>query len=184
MWLMARRKEPPKRKPPKKVESPVFLPDHLDQVRAIAMRGLNDVEMAQCLGINPRLMKKWKEFYPGFEKALEQGRTEADARVVEALFHKATGYQRTRTEERVVGRGKNQTVLEVEVTEHFEPDTQAIKYWLSNRAPEHWKERREHSVGGSKDNPTPLGIRQESKLELMSSILSLIQPKPDEPQQG
>ena len=69
-----------------------FLPSHLDQVRAIAARGMTDLDMCKFLDIHPKQMKLWKKQYPLFEQAIEDGRTDADVEVVQALYKSAVGY--------------------------------------------------------------------------------------------
>jgi len=54
---------------------------------------------------------------------------------------------------------------------------QAIKLWLTNRQRQNWSDRRETEISGRAD--APIGLRDETKIEVMSSILALIQPKPD-----
>lgn len=165
---MARRKTSP-------VETVVFLPDCLEQVKAVAMRGVSDEEMAAVFGISKKLIKKWKDFYPNFEKAIEEGRTLADIEVVEALHKKAVGYE---YDTDIVVKTRQGSDIHT-VTKVVEPDTSAIKYWLSNRQPKHWSERQQVNVGGQKGTP-PISMQTETKLQVMSSILNLIQPKPDE----
>ena len=61
--------------------SRVFLPDHLDQVRAIAMRGLTEDQIGEIFDISPRQLGRWKAQYPAFKEALNSGYTDADAAV-------------------------------------------------------------------------------------------------------
>lgn len=155
----------------------VFLPDHLDQVRAIAMHGCTDDEMAATFGIPARLLQKWKAFYPSFKEAIDKGRTLPDAMVVAALHKKAIGYSRDKDVAFPGGRGREPVVLTV--TEHFEPDTPAIKYWLNNRQPDRWRDSSHVAATGGRKGDAPIGMKDETKHELMSSILGLIRPKPD-----
>ena len=53
-----------------------FPPDHLDIVRAIALRGMSDTEMADVFGYHQADIKAWKKLYPSFKEAVEEGRTE------------------------------------------------------------------------------------------------------------
>ena len=50
---------------------------------------------------------------------------------------------------------------------------------MTNRQREHWKDRQQVGVSGGSDDNAPIGIRDETKMEVMSSILALIKPKPD-----
>lgn len=167
----------------KRTHSPVFLPEVPDFVKLIAVQGFTDDEIAGMFGFDPKIIAAWRKMYPSFDKALEEGRTLADLQVVQALHKKATGIQVTRDVPVKVRRskGKGQYVEEVEVhtiTEEHPPETNAIKFWLSNRQKDLWSDRSHHQHTGKKDEPA-IGVRDETKRELMSSILSLIQPKPD-----
>lgn len=149
----------------------MFLPDYPDQVKAIAMRGLTDDEMAEMFGISPDLIDAWKKFYPSFAKAIDSGRTFADANVVKALYDNAIGFD-YETDEVVKTRTGAHVVT---VKKRSLGDTQAQKFWLENRQPEHWSRRLRVSHGG---DGTPIGVavKAETKVELINSILSLIKP--------
>ena len=179
VWAMTRKltkKEVDRKR--KKAQRPgastVFLPDYPEQVKAIAMRGLSDDEMAEVFGISPSLMKAWKQFYPSFAVAIDKGRTGADARVVQALFDKAIGYDHP---EEKIHFDSDGDVHTYDTTKRYPPDTAAIKLWLTNRQKEHFTERTEQRHGIA-DNAVP-GVRDETKREVMASILSLIMPKGD-----
>lgn len=83
----------------------------------LAAGGLTKKEIATCLGIHyDTLNEKAKEFSE-FSEAIEKGRADSIANVVSAVYKKAlTG------------------------------DIPAAKYFLNNRNPERWKDKREHHV--------------------------------------
>ena len=153
--------------------SRLFLPDHLDQVRAIAMRGITEEQMSEIFDISPRQMGKWKAQYPLFKDALEAGYTDADAAVLGALYQTAVGY--THDEEKIMQW--DGMVIRAETVKHYKPDVNAIKLWMTNRQRAYWADRKETEHSGNAD--APIGIRDETRLEVMSSILALIKPKPD-----
>ncbi len=154
--------------------SRLFLPDHLDQVRAIAMRGIKEDQMCEIFDIGARQMGLWKSQYPLFKEALEAGYTDADAAVLGALYQSAIGYMH---EEEKIFQWDGE-IVRADTVKHYKPDTAAIKLWITNRQKEHWKDRHHTNVSGKDDN-APIGIRDETKVEVMASILSLIKPKPD-----
>ena len=159
-----------------------FLPAAPQMVRAIAMLGATDDELAFMFGYSPDVIKGWRKMYTDFDEALEEGRTVADLQVVQALHKKAVGYEQTKDVPIKVKTGRFTEAVEMHtITEQIQPDTQSIKYWLSNRNPAQWNKAAKHvQLTGKKDEPpVGFGVKQESKLELMNSILGLIQPKPD-----
>ncbi|KKN76730.1 hypothetical protein LCGC14_0367010 [marine sediment metagenome] len=155
--------------------SRLFLPGHLDQVRAIAMRGINEDQMSELFDINRRQIGTWKKQYPLFKEALEDGYTDADAAVLSALYQSAVGY--THDEEKLFFWDGD--VTRAPTVKHYKPDVTAIKLWITNRQRDHWKDRQHTAVSGGDGDSSPLGLRDETKLEVMSSILALIQSKPD-----
>lgn len=163
----------------------LFLPDYPQHVKAIAQRGLSDSEMAELFGISPELMESWKAQYPSFSRAIEEGRTELDELVIAALFTAATGLDpKTRERARIrkqkaisLGEG-DFTVVDLE--EDLPAQVQAQRYWLNNRAPKFWGDKTQ--IGGDRSpGAAPIGVRDETKQEVIASILNFIQPKPDNP---
>lgn len=150
----------------------IYWPDHVDEVKAIAMTGMTDDEMAQAMDIKPELLESWKQYYPLFKQAIEDGRTRADAQVVAALHANAIGYEYEADE--IVRTRRGATVLTV--TKKFLPETGAQKFWLTNRKPE-WRAAQLLNVGGQKGSPVQ--VQAETKAMVIHSILNLIKPQPD-----
>lgn len=140
------------------------------------MQGVTDDELAFSFGLNPAIIKGWRKMYSDFDKAIEEGRTIADLQVIEALHKKAIGH--SYETDVVIKHGTEYSIETLE--KHDPPETNAIKYWLSNRDPERWnRSATSHmQLTGKKGEPA-VGVKDETKTELISSILSLIQPKPD-----
>lgn len=153
----------------------LFLPDHLDQVRLIAMRGVSEEKIAELFDIHESQIEKWKKQYPLFKEAIEDGYTDADAAVLSAVYQSAIGY--THDEERLfMWDGE---IIRADTVKHYKPDMKAAELWLTNRQKDHWKKRHHTSVSGGEHDNAPIGLRDETKMEVMSSILALIQPKDD-----
>lgn len=166
-------KKRPKRFRPRPSKRTLFLPDYLTEVKAIAMRGFSDRDMARSVGVSLRTFKKWKKHYPSFRDAIEKGRTNADAEVVNALFKRATGKFKLR-ETKIIKYKDDYETLDVDV--HYPPDTEAIKYWLNNRAREHWQQRSAVEQSGPGGKPIEITA---GKGELIDAIVNLVKPKPD-----
>jgi hypothetical protein len=166
------RKTPPVRAVPE--GGNIFWPDRIDHVKAIAMRGLDDSEMAVMMGVSDGLMESWRKYYPEFNKAIEEGRALPDQEVIAALHRNAVGYER---EQDVVVRGrKGAMVLTTKV--YYPGETAAQRYWLNNRQPKNWKERHDHAIGG-KGPDQPVHLKAETKVDVINSILNMITPQPD-----
>jgi len=157
------------------VHGGIHLPSCLPQVRAIAAKGYTDKEISAIYGIPSDLFRAWRKAYPDFDDALNRGRLQPDAAVIEALFKTAVGYD-------FKEEGLTRTGAVREIRRHKPPDTTAIKYWLNNRAKEMWKDRSSAEVsGGSDEGAKPIGIKSEGRDEMIAAILQLVKPKPDDP---
>lgn len=159
---------------PREVPTPapggVYLPDHLQIVRMIAMRGATDREIEEAYGLSSGTVKKWRKAYPSLDKAIEAGRTAADGEVLHALFKTAIGYHET--EEQAVG-GREPTVMQV--SRYFPGQFLAQKHWLANRKREEWPGKDSVEVTG-KDGAA---IKVESRNDLIDAILGLVVSKAD-----
>lgn len=160
-------------RPKQRTTNRLFLPDYLTEVKAVAMRGGTDREMALTFGISPTLFKKWKKQYPSFREAIEKGRTRADAAVVEALFKRATGKFSIPHTEVIKYKDSYETL---HMRKHFPPDFPSIQYWLNNRKKEHWQQRNSSEVSGPNGKPIELTA---GKGELIDALLDLVKPKAD-----
>jgi hypothetical protein len=87
----------------------------------------------------------WKKAHPEFSEALKKGKTLADAEVAEKLYHRACGYSHPAVK---IFQYEG-TPVEVPYTEHYPPDTTAAIFWLKNRQPSKWRDKRESEISGS-----------------------------------
>lgn len=167
------KKRPKKFRPKQRSLNKLFLPDYLREVKAVAMRGLSDREMAGVFGISWDLFKKWKRQYPSFADAINKGRLNIDAEVIAALYKRATGQFSVPHTEVIKYKDYYETL---EMEKHYPPDVDAIKYWLNNRAREHWQQRSAVEQSGPGGKPIEITA---GKGELIDAIVNLVKPKPD-----
>ena len=127
-------------------------PKFLTIAETLASLGATDLEIAQAFEVSIRTIHRWKLEHPEFREALKLGKEEADAKVEDSLFKRATGYSFD-SEKILVIDGEPQRV---ETIEHVPPDTRAAMWWLQNRNPEKWRDVRhiKHDVdkGGTLEN--------------------------------
>lgn len=137
---------------------------------------MSDEEIELIYGLGKGTLKAWKRAYPGLQRAIDEGRTVADANVLFALYRTAVGYDYT--EQQAVG-GKVPEVLDVR---KYKPgEFAAQKHWLGNRirkpdGTNEWPRSEQVELGGIRDNP---GIKVESRNDLIDAILTLVTPKTD-----
>jgi hypothetical protein len=151
----------------------IYWPDRIDYVRAVAARGLTDTEMAAFLNVPASLLDSWKAYYPLFAEAIEEGRSQADIEVIQALHKNAVGFEYETDEVIRTRRG-----AEVITAKRFmPPDTNAQKYWLTNRSPA-WRVAQNVNLGGQRGGE-PIKVDTETKMMVIHSILNMITPRPD-----
>lgn len=119
----------------------------LIQLEGWARDGLVDEQIAHNIGIAPSTLYEWKNRYPDITEALKKGKEVVDRQVENALLKRALGYRyiEKKVEESDDGIKTTNTIKEVV------PDTTAQIFWLKNRKPEEWRDRRDVSVQGSLD---------------------------------
>lgn len=115
--------------------------DYAEQAKKLCALGATDVDMADFFGVSLRTINNWKVRYPEFLHALKEGKDAADDRVERSLYHRAVGY----TFDAVKIMSYEGSVIEAPYREHVPPDTTAAIFWLKNRRPSDWRDRRELS---------------------------------------
>lgn len=111
-------------------------PEGLIKLEGWARDGLTDEQIAKNIGINRDTLYRWKKAYPDFSDALKRGKEVIDRQVENALLKRALGY----TYDEVTFEGG----VEVKrVRKQVVPDTTAQIFWLKNRKPEDWRDKRE-----------------------------------------
>ena len=95
-------------------------PDGLLLLEGWARDGLTDEQIAHNMGIGARTLYEWKNAYPQIAQTLKKTKEVVDREVENALFKKA-----------------------------IEGDTTAMIFWLKNRRPNDWRDKRETALSGA-----------------------------------
>ena len=134
-------------------------------------------ELAEAIGVCRSTIYSWANSNPAFAYAIKVGKKHADDRVERSMYQKAVGYTVVETK-RQYGIVKNADgtetlVLEKEhVTEkQLPPDTVAGIFWLKNRVPDAWRDRREFT-GADGESLLPENV---SHRDLAIRLLSMIE---------
>ena len=131
--------------------------DGLLRLAAWARDGLTDEQIASNIGISRSTLGEWRKKYPDISDTLKREKEIIDVQVENALLKRALGYTFTETtRERVndydpdTGE-KIGTHLEITKTveKEVQPDTTAQIFWLKNRKPETWRDKKDIGVEGS-----------------------------------
>lgn len=121
-----------------------FRPEFITQAKKLARLGATDHQIAEFFEVTPRTLHRWKINHPKFCHALKQGKDEMDGAVEQSLCRRATGY----SFDAVKIMQHEGEVIEAPYVEHVPPDTTAMIFWLKNRQPEKWRDRRELTGDG------------------------------------
>lgn len=126
------------------------------QLESWARDGLTDKQIASNMGITEQTLNIWKKNYPSLFESLKRGKAVVDIQVENALLKRALGYSYDEvTRERVLDYdpstgqvvGSHMEITKT-VKKEVQGDTTAQIFWLKNRRPEQWRDKRDVSVEG------------------------------------
>lgn len=126
-------------------------PAQLERITNWAANGLTDAEIAKSMGIRRETLSVWKQKHTNISNAIKSGRLMACEVIENALFKRATGMVVEDTVEEYRGElrdGKpsNGTVVRRTTKRHVPPDTGALIFYLKNRMPDRYSDRRTMEV--------------------------------------
>lgn len=145
-------------------------PDFLEQVTNYCLLGATDHKLAKIFGVQQTTILYWLKHSEEFREAVLAGGEKADADVASALHKRATGY--TVDKPKLIIEKGHARVLEL--TEHVPPDTTAAKFWLTNRAPNEWRDRQALEHTGADGGP----IDTEISIKFVGTTTSMINITP------
>ena len=137
---------------------PVYSEEHATQAYKLSLLGLVDTELAQFFDVSERTINNWKKKHPEFDSALKRGKAVADSNVATKLYTRAIGYEYDEvTIEQIPSRGDSPSRLKKKTTtkhipsrlkkktttKHIPASETAMIFWLKNRRPDLWRDRRE-----------------------------------------
>lgn len=122
-------------------------PEKLILIEGWARDGLTDKQIAEeKIGVSERTFTDWKSKHSAISSALKKGKEVVDRMVENALLKRALGYRYKETTRELI-TDKQTGISELVVTKVVEkevvPDTTAQIFWLKNRKPEEWRDKRE-----------------------------------------
>lgn len=123
-------------------------PEGLLKIEGWARDGLTDEQIADNMGINAATLYVWKKKYPEISESLKKGKEVVDRQVENALLKRALGY---RYDEITLEGG----IETKRITKEVVPDTTAQIFWLKNRKPDQWRDKKDLNLAGgvAVDNP-------------------------------
>lgn len=130
-----------------------FKQEYIQLAENYALLGATDAEIAEFFSVSEQTLNSWKKKFPQFLESLKKGKEVADSNVASKLYNRTIGYDCKATKI-VTYEGK--VTDQVEYVEHYPPDTTAAIFWLKNRQPGKWRDKKEV------ENQVKLGDELES----------------------
>ena len=148
------------------------------QLESWARDGLTDEQIASNMGITRKTLAEWKTKYSNICDTLKRGKAVVDIQVENALLKRALGYSYDEvTRERVLDYdpstgqvvGSHMEITKT-VKKEVQSDTTAQIFWLKNRRPEQWRDKRDVSVEGEISTNNPFkGLSTDELRKLIES---------------
>lgn len=119
--------------------------DKLGLVEAWCRDGLIEIEIAGKLGISKATMENYKRDHMDFLNALKRGKEIIDYEVEQKLLKRAMGYIYT---EKKTTTNPDGSEFITETIKEVVADTTAQIFWLKNRKPKEWRDKRDIEMSG------------------------------------
>lgn len=121
------------------------------KIEGWARDGLTEEQIAHNIGIKRQTLYEWKKRFSVISYALKRGKEVVDREVENALLKRALGYtyEEVTVERQRITEGNFQSVETRRVKRQVPPDTTALIFWLKNRKPEIWRDRKEIENSGN-----------------------------------
>lgn len=124
--------------------------DGLLKLQGWARDGLTDDQIADNIGINRTTLYAWENRFPDIRDALKRGKEVVDRQVENALLKRALGYEYDEVTHEP-DKDTGQLVVSKVVRKQVIPDTTAQIFWLKNRKPDEFRDKRDVELSGNVD---------------------------------
>jgi len=144
-----------------------YKPEYVELAYNYTLLGAINKELAKFFDTNTQTINDWMERHPEFSDAIKRGKAIADSQVAKKLYTRAKGYEYEETTYETVSRKdkKDPPILKTKTTiKHMAPDVTACIFWLKNRRPDLWRDRRYTEIAGKDGGP----IETSQKVDLSS----------------
>ena len=146
--------------------------DSLTKIEAWARDGLTEEQIANNMGIAYSTLKEWKNKFSAIMSALKRGKEVVDIEVENSLLKRALGTEITEEKTYIQEVDGVQTKRKEIIKKQIQPDTTAIIFWLKNRKPIEWRDRRHQILEGQvKVQNDPLEKLSSSELDRLIKSL-------------
>ncbi|TKC15692.1 transposase [Robertmurraya kyonggiensis] len=136
------------------------------KIEGWARDGLTDEQIAKNMGVRRETLYAWIKKFPNISNALKRGKEVVDREVENALLKRALGYTYDEVTVEKSSDGIKRKVVKKEVV----PDVTAQIFWLKNRKPDVWRDKKETELSGGLEVSNPYeGLTTEELRKLARS---------------
>ncbi|KZM54922.1 transposase [Aeribacillus pallidus] len=141
--------------------------ENLTLLEGWARDGLTDEQIAHNMGIKRQTLYDWKKKYPDISDALKRGKEVVDRQVENSLLKRALGYEYEEVTKELI----NGTMLITKKVKKYQPpDTTAAIFWLKNRRPDKWRDKRDVEHSGKVANKIDLSGLSIEELRKLAEL--------------
>ncbi|MBO5570555.1 MAG: helix-turn-helix domain-containing protein [Clostridia bacterium] len=142
--------------------------DGLKRIEGWARDGLTEEQIAKNMGICYETLRTWKSSFSAISEAIKRGKAPVDFEVESALLKRARGYEYEETTTEIYEMPDGTKRKHVKKTmRQVVPDVTAQIYWLNNRRPDRWRNRK------AVENDQP-SVALEKAREILGGVRSAI----------
>lgn len=138
----------------------------LIKIEGWARDGLTDEQIAHNMDISRSTLNDWKKKYSDISDTLKRGKEVVDRQVENALLKRALGYEFDEVTKELTETG---LIVTKKVTKQQAPDTTAAIFWLKNRKPNEWRDKRETQISGDIGVHNPMQNLTEEELRRLAN---------------
>lgn len=120
--------------------------ENLILLKAWAMDGLTDEQIAKNIGINRKTLYEWKKKYDLISNTLKKGKTIYDVEAEQNLHKVGQGYYVEEVETYITETNGVQTKRIKKTKKWVPPNVTALIFWLKNRKPDVWMDRKAKEI--------------------------------------
>ena len=125
------------------------------KIEGWARDGLTEERIAEKMGVSRKTLFNWKKQHLPILHALKRGKEVIDRQVENALLKRALGYKYDEVTKEMVEDGTGRMAVTKIVTKEVHPDTTAQIFWLKNRKPNEWRDKKETELSGGLELNNP-----------------------------
>lgn len=115
----------------------------IDRAAAASVTCKSTKEFCEFLELASVTFNAWCKNYPSYRKAVWAWRDVATSEIEVAMAKRAIGFKKTTRRDVVTKTGQVETLIN---ETYYPPDPTAAQFWLKNRAPNDWQDKKEIDV--------------------------------------